>query len=145
MGGRVEYFFQPLGLDEDGQPVKKLYVCDQRLEVKPKDFEAVEVPFEILGTIVTDKASGFTGMAINFVRHLNGCFHVVIQPQGMLKGKNVPVEAADFDLRGCKGKMITQMSEEEKKESTQKNPSPTGDRFTRPQPPSSPKPPSCRR
>jgi hypothetical protein len=131
MGKGVMYLFQPKGLDEDGQPVKKLFLCLERLEGVENEFEEVDVPFEILGTQVTNKPSGFTGMATEFVRHVNGCFHVVIQPAGRLSKKNVPIAARDFDLRECTGKMIPQLKESELRESKAKRPSPTGDSFLR--------------
>ncbi len=127
MGGIVLYLFQPRGLDDKGQPLNKKLVCAARLDVDDSDCETVEVPFEILGTTVTDKASGFTGMAVNFVRHINGCFHVAIQPKGTLPGDHQAIEIAEFDLRGCKGKAIRKLSEAEQKRSEEKNPSPTGD------------------
>lgn len=126
MGGHVSYIFQPRGLDEEGQPVNRLYLEADRLEVSEKCFEEVQVPVEILGSKVSDKASGFTGMAISFVRHINGCFHVVIQPKGMNKRNNSPIEKNDFDLRSCEGKMITKMSEEELVKSKIETPSPEG-------------------
>jgi hypothetical protein len=58
-----------------------MYLCEERLDIGENDFEMVEVPFEVFGTQVTDKASGFTGMATLFIRHINGCFHVEIQPE----------------------------------------------------------------
>lgn len=134
MSGAISYIFQPKGLDDEGQPVKRHYVCVERLAVKDEDFEDVDVPVDILGTKVTDKASGFTGMAIDFIRHINGCFHVTIQPKGLLKDKKVPVLQRDFDLRGCTGEKIVQLSEEERKKSIAKDPSPTGDTFGKSQP-----------
>ena len=131
MGERVDYLFQPEGLNEEGQPLKRLFICLERLKVKEDDFEIVEVPFQILGTQVKNKASGFSGMAISFIRHINGCFHVTIQPSGRLKVKNTPIEPVDFDLRGCTGKAITQLSADEKKKSEEQNPSPTSDTFDR--------------
>ncbi len=125
MSGRVEYLFQPHGLNDEGQPVKKLYLSAERLMVDEGDFEIVLVPFEILGTEVTDKASGFTGMAVEFVRHLNGCFHVDIQPKGMSK-KGTPINNNNFDLRQCFGEMIVPETEEERKVSTTEKPSPEG-------------------
>lgn len=124
MSGKVDYLFQPRGLDEAGQPFKKLYLCEERLSVKKGDFEEVEIPFEILGTQVTDKASGFTGMAVQFIRHINGCFHVEIQPRGV-SSKGVPINSNDFDLRGCAGKAIRVMTKEEQEKSERETPSPT--------------------
>jgi hypothetical protein len=130
MGGRVEYLFQPRGLDEEGAPLKKLYLCRERLEVSEGNFEMVEVPFEILGSQVTDKASGFTGMATQFIRHINGCFHVEIQPKGMLPKKGTVTQSRDFDLRACVGEKIAVLTDEERSASHRERPSPS----ERPQP-----------
>jgi hypothetical protein len=127
LGGAVNYFFQPKGLSDEGQPVQKLYLEEARLKVNETDFEEVEIPFEILGTQVTSKASGFTGMAIEFIRHINGCFHVVIQPKGMSQKTKMPIRKCDFDLRECTGDKITELSEAALARSKEINPSPTGD------------------
>jgi hypothetical protein len=124
MGKQVEYVFQPKGLNEEQQPLKKLALCIERLEVSEENFEEVNVPFEILGSEVTDKASGFSGMATQFIRHINGCFHVEIQPAGMLPNKNEPIRSNEFDIRGCTGLMISQLSKEERTTSIERNPSP---------------------
>ncbi|MFA5745160.1 MAG: hypothetical protein WC887_03030 [Candidatus Paceibacterota bacterium] len=114
MGGEVQYLFRPKGLDEEGQPIKQLFLCAERLDVQENDFETVEVPFDILGTICTDKASGFTGMAVQFIRHINGCFHIQVQPAGMLKGG--PISNNDFDIRELTGDKIPVLTEKEKEE-----------------------------
>jgi len=131
MGGRIFYLFQPNGLNEEGQPLQKIYLCEERLNVSDSNFEVVDIPFEILGTTVTDKASGFTGMAIEFVRHINGCFHIVIQPAGRLLEKNTPIKANDFDLRGCTGEKILQLTEKEHRDSLVEKPSPAEGSFAR--------------
>jgi len=42
MGGKVNYFFQPKGLDENGQPVRKLFLELERLEIQAlRDFENI--------------------------------------------------------------------------------------------------------
>lgn len=126
MSKRIEYLFQPKGLDEEGAPLKKLYLCAERLEVTSSDYETIEVPFEVLGSQVTDRASGFTGMAVQFIRHLNGCFHVEIQPEGVLPKKGTPIQSREFDLlRGCVGDKIPTLTEQEKKDSMQRHPSPS--------------------
>ena len=134
MDQRVQYLFQPYGLDEDGRPVRKLFLGPGRLEVTPSDFEEVEVPFEILGTTVTAKASGFTGMGVEFVRHINGCFHVTIQPTGVSPKTKTPIDKLDFDLRECTGPHVVELPEPELKKSRQDRPSPTGDTFNAPMP-----------
>lgn len=125
MGGVVDYVFQPKGLNEEGQPLKKLYLCLERLSVKEVNFETVEVPFEILGTQVTDRASGFNGMAIAFVRHFNGCFHVDIQPRGTLPKTGAPISSHDFDLRCCTGEKIIELTKPQLKKSRAERPSPS--------------------
>jgi hypothetical protein len=124
MGQRIEYVFQPKGLNEEGQPLKRIALCAERLMVTESDFEPVQVPFEVLGTEATDKASGFTGMAVAFVRHINGCFHIEIQPQGMLAGKNIPIRSNEFDIRGCVGPMIPVLTVEQQDQSQRQAPSP---------------------
>ncbi|MCX6790110.1 MAG: hypothetical protein NTV60_01120 [Candidatus Kaiserbacteria bacterium] len=125
MSGVIDYVFQPKGLDENGQPFKKLYLCLDRLSVKEGDFEMVDVPFEILGTQVTDKASGFNGMAIAFIRHINGCFHVDIQPKGTVPKTGAPISSHDFDLRSCTGKKIIELSKPALEKSRVEKPSPS--------------------
>lgn len=129
MGMRVNYLFQPKGLDDAGQPVEKLYLSEERLEVKTNDYEFVEIQIEILGTTVTAKASGFTGMAVEFMRHINGCFHVFIQPSGLCTKTKAPIAKHDFDLRECTGKKIIELKEAELEKSKKKTPSPSGDKF----------------
>ena len=125
MEGRVSYIFQPKGLDLEGRPVKKMYLEAARLDVQETDFEEVEVPDQILGTQGTEKGSGFTGMVVSFIRHINGCFHIYIQPKGVNLKTGSIIEKLDFDLRSCEGEMITQLSEAELKESKLATPSPT--------------------
>lgn len=129
MDHRIDYLFQPRQLNpEDGQPVRKIFLAPSRLENIPESaFEEVVVPVEILGTIVSDKGSGFTGMAISFTRHINGCFHVDIQPTGVLKKNNSHIKPCNFDLRECEGEKITEMSSAALAKSRETNPSPTGD------------------
>jgi len=128
MGHRHDYLFQPQGINsDDGQPLGKLFLELARLVLPPDSMETIDVPEEILGSQVTDKASGFSGMAVNFVRHINGCFHVTIQPSGVLPKTNGPVRKAEFDLRGCSGEKIIEMTEAERAQSQVKNPSPAGD------------------
>jgi hypothetical protein len=130
MGLRVDYVFQPLGLNpENGQPVDKLVIEKERLIYPADGMEEVDVPFEILGTVVTNKSSGFHGMAVGFVCHLNGCLHIVIQPPGTLPKTNSPIRKAEFDIRECRGEKIPEPTPSERKKSTKENPSPTGDRF----------------
>lgn len=127
MGRNITYIFQPEGCNPDtGQPVRSISLEIERLEYNKKDLENVEVPIEILGSIVRDKASGFQGMATEFMRHINGCFHVIIQPKGRLKKTNCAIDRNDFDLRSCEGDKIPKMTEEETEKSKKTRPSPSG-------------------
>ncbi len=126
MDRSVKYLFQPRGRNpEDGQPVPRMFLGQERLILPKNCWENVSVPFKILGTPVTDKASGFTGMAIEFVGHPYGCFHVIVQPKGVLPKTRCPIEKAEFDLRQCTGPMIKQLNAEQLKRSKKKKPSPT--------------------
>lgn len=124
MSENITYFLQPNGLDSEGQPVARLYMPVERLEVGEDDFENIEIPSNILGTNVKDDASGFSGMAIHLIRHRNGCFHVNIQPKGVVEKTGKPIEAHEFDIRGCSGEQIPVLTPPEKAQSEQRQPSP---------------------
>lgn len=126
MGGHVDYVFQPPGLNNDnGLPLNRLTLEIERFDgLKQSDFEEIEVPTEIFGSQVSDKASGFNGMAVGFVRHINGCFHVIIQPSGTVKKTGAPVAKMDFDLRQCVGDKIPKLSKPELQKSNTERPSP---------------------
>lgn len=124
MSHTIDYIFQPKGLDEDGQPVPKILLDLQRLKVADEDFEMVDVPVEILGTEVEDKASGFKGMAVEFIRHVNGCFHVAIQPPGFSSKTKTAIKKCEFDLRQCAGAKIVELSKKELEASKCERPSP---------------------
>lgn len=125
MDKHILYLFQPRGLTDEGQPTRMLYLCAARLTATVEDHETVEVPFEILGSQVEDRASGFKGMAIQFIRHTNGCFHVEIQPPGLVAGKGAPIQAHDFDLRMCIGEKIPMLTSTQLQESRRATPSPS--------------------
>lgn len=124
----INYLFQPKGINpETGHPVDKIHLNGARIEAPEEAYELVDVPVEVLGTQVTDDASGFTGMAISLVQHIHGCFHVQIQPSGRLPKTNSAAERADFSILQCSGEAIPKLSEKEKTEEKGKRPSPTGD------------------
>lgn len=125
MDNTVSYIFQPKGINpEDGQPVQRIIVVQNRIIASENDYENIEVPIEILGTEISDKASGFSGTAIELVRYTHGCFHVIIQPKGKLRRTNSTIKHSEFDLRQCEGPMIKQLDATQIKESQKKNPSP---------------------
>lgn len=121
MSKDVKYIFQPEGLNEDGEPLEPKYVDLERLD--SKEFENIEVPLEILGSQVTDDASGFTGTATDLWMHPNGCFHINIQPKGKRKDGNL-IKSKDFDIRQCSGPKIPKQSSAQKDESRIARPSP---------------------
>ena len=129
MGQHVDYLLQPKGLDDMGRPMHKIRLEAERLMVTKEQFTEVEIPFEILGTIVTNKASGFTGMATAFIRHINGCFHITVQPAGLLEKTRSPFTQAEFDLRECEGEMIPKLTNEELATSKADRPSPADGEF----------------
>lgn len=49
----------------------------------------------ILGTLVTDSLSGFTGIATSRTEYLYGCVRVYVEPKALHDGK--PVEGQFFD------------------------------------------------
>jgi hypothetical protein len=128
MGHGIEYLFQPTGLNsEDGHPVRKLQLEEARLLVFPQDYEEIDIPVDILGTTLRNKASGFEGMATHFIYHVNGCFHVAIQPKGRLPKTNAIIRFGEFDLRECTGEKLEELSAAKLAESRQQTPSPYGE------------------
>lgn len=127
---KLSYAFQPRGLDDKGQPLSRHLVEVSRLiGLKEDSYENIESPVEVLGTQVSDKASGFSGMAVGLVYHISGCVHVVIQPKGRVKKTGQPISTADFDLRRCEGPAVPCLTPDEVANSQQKKPSPTGGKF----------------
>ena len=123
--GSVRYGFQPKGLDQETkEPLKKFFLESARVADSKPPIEEIELPIEILGTIVTDEASGFTGKAIQLIRHTHRCNHVIIQSQKKTKSGN-PVDPHDFNIIQLTREAIKPMTEEEKNEISQKKPSPT--------------------
>ncbi len=125
MDGSVGYFFQPQGLDEKGEPRERLFVKAEHLDVTPEAYHEIDVPMNILGTIVTDDLSSFSGMAMAFVWHINGCLHVSVQAPAKDGKVLLPLE---FDLRHCSGEEIPKLTEAEVVASEVKKPSPAGER-----------------
>lgn len=129
MDKSIRYLLQPKGLNPKTQTPLPAMGCEEvRLQDK-SDREDIDVPFEILGTQVTDDASGYSGTAIAFMRHINGCFHVVIQAPGTSQKTGGKIDAHEFDLRRCSGPAIKRLSPAELKTSIQERPSPAPGTF----------------
>lgn len=122
MSQKVNYIFQPEILNDEGHPTPSIYMDNMRLDAE--DYENLgNLPLDILGSKVTDNASGFTGMATELIMHPNGCFHVNIQPKGTRKDGNL-IKPKDFDIRQCSGSKIPKQTEVKKEESRKQQPSP---------------------
>jgi hypothetical protein len=125
MNKSVYYTFQPKGLNpKTGQPVEGMWLVEERLTGGAR-IDMPDLPVNVLGTIVEDKASGFKGLAVSLVYHLNGCVHFNIQPQG-LQETGAPIETHNFDIRRLTGEAIKPMTKEVKKADEKERPSPTG-------------------
>ena len=129
LDGFVRYLLQPKALNpETGLPVDKINLEKERFKDQSQ-IENIEVPVEILGSQVTDNASGLTGTAIAFVRHNTGCFHVVIQPAGVIKKTNQCIDRTDVALTQCSGPKIKVMTAAQTKTEETKRPSPGPAKF----------------
>lgn len=105
MDKNVHYLFQPSRLNpETKQPVDTLWITETR--IIGAQFTEIDLPIEVLGTEVTDKATNYTGTAINLYHHLNGCNHFGVKPKGQNEKTGDSIKAADFDIRRLKGAAI---------------------------------------
>jgi hypothetical protein len=119
----LHYHFQPKGLNpETGQPVRAMWIKESR--IKGGKVVNVDFPTEMLGSIVTDKASGFKGTVTALILHISGCMHALIQPKTVVKKTKAPVEAMDIDIRRLSGVKVPKLTVAEKKKSIKKKPSP---------------------
>jgi hypothetical protein len=50
----------------------------------------------VLGSVYTDKVTGFSGVALSRHQYMNGCVRICIQPRGLREGKMI--EAQTFDI-----------------------------------------------
>lgn len=127
MDGHVKYMFQPRGLNmETGLPVESMFMDEARFEIQTGKVD-IEIPDGVLGTDVTDIASGYSGVAVDFIMHPNGCFHVNVKSRGLLPKSGVTIKAQNFDIRMLRGDALGEpMTEPELKASEKKNPSPSG-------------------
>jgi len=121
--GSEFYNFQPKGLNlEDGTPVKGIWVTHDRIcDGKRVD---VDMPMELLGTVVEDLASGYKGTVTSLTLHIDGCIHALVQASGRSKKTGNAVESCDFDIRRLKGKKVPVFTEPELKKSILDRPSP---------------------
>lgn len=122
-GGEVQYYAQPKGLTEDGRPLRPIMVTGSRVPDAPED--ELLAPLNVIGSVVTDKASGYTGTATGLFYHIDGCCHVVAQSDGTTS-KGEVVESQEFNILRLEGEEIEPLTEEEAEEERAARPSPTG-------------------
>jgi hypothetical protein len=131
MEGHVNYIFQPTGLNkETRQPLATIVVERSRLQrvsqsgSQEVEEVEIEIPFEVLGSQVTHDATGFTGTAILLVYHINGCFHVMIQPHERVPNTGELVKPRDFAYIACSGDQIRKLTAKEVQREKKDRPSP---------------------
>lgn len=121
------YLFQPRGLNPKTQePVDELWIAPDRI------CDGVEVPMnpqltealKALNTEVEDQASGFKGIAVAAILHINGCVHLDVQPSGTVAETGRVIKRHNFDTRRLTGQAITTMSEAERTRDEAARPSP---------------------
>jgi len=123
-GGEIAYLFQPKGLNpEDGQPVKSMWLIGEN-RIKGGTKTDLPIPLELIGTVATDKATGFKGKIIHLTLHISGCLHALIQPRGHVKKTGAMIEPCDFDIRRLSGRKIPKLTASQLKKSQKKKPSP---------------------
>jgi len=139
------YNFQPKGINpETGEPVESIWMVATRIKGgEIVTDEELNLPYSVLGTEVTDKGSGFTGMAISLVLHISGCVHVNVQPDTKLKATGSPPKVVNFDIRRLEGPALRKLTQAQLKKDQEERPSPAS--YSRPVPQASRFPSSPRR
>lgn len=121
--GVMFYLAQPDALNpKTGRPVDTIRVTPDR--VVDGKAEDISVPLEVIGTKVTDKATGMKGVVTTLVMHPGNCLHATVLPAGLADGNETP-ECVEIDIRRLKGPAIVEMTAEERKASEKKSPSPS--------------------
>ncbi|MDP1814450.1 MAG: hypothetical protein Q8K92_08375 [Leadbetterella sp.] len=117
------YFFQPaLISSETLHPVDGFWLEKSRIEGgKQVD---VELPLHVLGTVVVDKATGFSGTAIQVYYYQNGCVHLEVKPAGIVPKTGQPIPGKEFDIRRLKGEALVELTKKQLKASKEDAPSP---------------------
>ena len=123
MDKNINYIFQPCSLNPTtGQPSDRIQVVENR--IKGGEYEEIDLPVQILGTIVEDKATNFRGTAVCLDYHISGCVHFDVKPAGLIKKTGCTIDAYNFDIRRLVGAEIPKLTEEKLEESKKSTPSP---------------------
>ena len=121
--GNELYLFQPKQISPKTlAPVGVFWLTADRLGEVLK--EKVELPTEILGTIVVDEATSFKGSVIDITYHLNGCVHVNIKAAGIIPETGSTIDTYEVDYRRLSGEFVNKMTEAEVTKSKKEKPSP---------------------
>lgn len=123
LGGNRFYLFGPNGVNAESKvPIKPFWVAEEQI----KGGEFVPEPDmrqEILGSTVTDMASGYSGTALGLTLHISGCLHVCIQASGKTE-KGEVINDLNFDLRQCSDPRVPKWTEAEIEKDKRDKPSP---------------------
>lgn len=123
MDHKIQYAFQPARLNETtGKPVKTYWVSKAQIEGYTET--ETELPLNVLGTSVRDKATGYEGTATEMMIHINGCVHFYVQSPKIMAESGETAEAIELDIRRLEGPEIQVMTKEELQESHKTKPSP---------------------
>jgi len=123
MNMNTHYLFQPAGLNpKTKQPLDTIWINKARIE-GAEQIE-VELPNNVMGTFVEDKATGFNGKVVQLFYYLNGCIHLDVKPKGVIDETGETIAPKEFDIRRLKGDAIKNLTEEELNESKKTKPSP---------------------
>jgi hypothetical protein len=126
-GGHVLYNFQPRGLNPKTQePVDDMWIAPNRIKGATEVPESPQLSeaMKALNTEVEDQASGFKGIAVAAILHINGCVHLDVQPPGVVAETGKAIKRNDFDIRRLKGKAIKPLTEAQYEKSVAASPSP---------------------
>lgn len=121
--GNKQYLFQPKGLNEKTRlPLDGFWLESSRV-VGGVEVSEGQIPRELLNTVATDRASGFKGMVVGLVLHINGCVHAVLKAKGTQEDGE-PIKAVDLDIRRLEGDKVPKLTEQERKVSHAEYPGP---------------------
>lgn len=122
--GAAFYCFQPKGLTKDtGLPLENTWITPSR--IVGGELHTVKLPTQVLGTIVRDKASGYTGTAVTMIVHISGCVHFEVQSSRVAETTGLIVGVQNFDILRLEGKAIPVLSEKQAEQVKKDRPSPS--------------------
>ena len=124
--GTTWYCVQPKRLDQKKKiPSEAMWAEEGRLVTKDSNWVDIEMPVEMIGTEVTEKASGFKGLCVGLITHHGGCVHAEVQAPGRDEdGKLIKLQ--DFDILRLKGEKVPKFTPKEAEQRKKDKPSPAG-------------------